>query len=104
MEEDHQNITIVDSSVCFNAYALLKSGNMWCDTHIVKIHPNGMAMFKKIVVCQKMNKITMKSEHLSVGGLFYTKSGTTLRTDGSQFKRIPYQHNFWRGQNHASNN
>ena len=47
MEEDHQNIYIVDNSVCFNAYKLLLSRNMWYNTNVLKIHPNGMATLKK---------------------------------------------------------
>ena len=46
-EEEHQNIKIVYKSVCYNAYALLISGNMWNDTNILKIQPNGTATFKK---------------------------------------------------------
>ena len=41
---------IVDSSVYYNANTLLISGNMWYNTKILKIHPNGMAIFKKLVI------------------------------------------------------
>ena len=37
MEEDHQNIKIVQSSVYYKAYTLLISENMWYDTNILKI-------------------------------------------------------------------
>ena len=43
-EEDHQNIKIADI-----AYPLLICGNMWYNTNILKIHPNGMAPFKKLL-------------------------------------------------------
>ena len=46
-EEEHQNIKTVDSSVCYNAYTLLKNWNMWYETNILKIHLKGMATFKK---------------------------------------------------------
>ena len=47
MEEDYQNIKTVESSVYYSAYTLLKSGNMWYNTNILKIHPNGMTRLKK---------------------------------------------------------
>ena len=57
MEEDHQNFKIVGSSVSYNAYTLLISENMWYNTNILKIHPNGMATFQKSnlieVLCRK---------------------------------------------------
>ena len=48
IEEDHQNIKIVDSSVFYNAYTLIVSVNIWYNTNMLKIHHNGMATFKNI--------------------------------------------------------
>ena len=31
------------ASVCYNAYTLIISGNMWYNTNILKIHTDGMA-------------------------------------------------------------
>ena len=42
---DHLNI--VDSSVCYNASALLKCGNIRLDTNILKLHPKGVKTFKQ---------------------------------------------------------
>ena len=50
MEDDHQNIKIVNSTVCYNAYKLPKSENMWYDTNILKIHTNGMETLKKFLL------------------------------------------------------
>ena len=59
----HQTIKISDSSVCYNAYALLRSINMWYKTNILKIHPKGMAYFWKNEFCknvQNMNIILLQ--------------------------------------------
>ena len=47
MEEEHLNIKIVDSSVCYNSYTLLRNGNMWNKTNVLKKLPKEMATFKK---------------------------------------------------------
>ena len=57
IEEDHQNIKIVVSYVLYNAYTLLMSGNMWYDTNILKVHPNGMATFLKNIHDFSLNVI-----------------------------------------------
>ena len=46
-EEDHLNIKIVDSPVCYNASILLLRGNMLLDTNKLRFHPIGMATLKR---------------------------------------------------------
>ena len=60
MEEDHLNILIVDSSVCYNARALLICGNMWLFTNIPKMHPKVLPTIKKIVSVHEINPNTSK--------------------------------------------
>ena len=48
-EEDHLNILIVDSSVCYNVSPLPICGNVWFDTNLLKMHPNGVPTVKKYI-------------------------------------------------------
>ena len=72
-EEEQQNIKIVDSSVCYIAYTLLISGNMWYDTNVLKIHSIGMATFKNAILAHSFFSVLFSSHHYPsmVGALLF---------------------------------
>ena len=47
-EEDHLNIYLVYSSVCYNAGTLLICGNMLLDKNILKKHPKEVLTLQKL--------------------------------------------------------
>ena len=65
-EEDHLNIKIIDSSVCYNATTLLICGNMVLDINILKMHPKAVPNLKK-------GKIIVLANETSFRLLFTTR-------------------------------